>query len=138
MDAVDKINLRLKKMLSYVARLKKFVPVTVKELRDNDDKSSIIERNLQLACEAVLDVANLLSAEFRFPPAEDNKESIVILGKEGVLDKKFAEKFKKMAGFRNILVHDYLEIDYGKVAGIMNEGLIDFEKFAKAVARYLK
>lgn len=46
MDAVDKINLRLKKMLSYVARLKKFLPVTAKDLEENDDKNAIVERNL--------------------------------------------------------------------------------------------
>ena len=33
------------------------------------------------------------------------------MGQYGVLSKEFAEKIKGMAGFRNILVHDYIKLD---------------------------
>jgi len=137
MDAIDKINIRLKKILEYTNRLKKYQGMTREDLLEDPEKTAAIERFFQLAIEAVIDVTNLLNAEYRFRPAQDAKESIRILGEEGVLDEKFAENFSGVASFRNILVHQYLDIDYQKVADDLNH-LDDFEKFATQVARYLK
>ena len=138
MDALDKVNIRLKTLLKYVGYLKKYKGITVGELKQNYEKRGAIERFFQLAIEAVIDIANLLNSEYRFRPAQDAKESILILGEEGVLNSEFAEEFSGIAGFRNILVHDYLDIDYKKVADDLNNHLEDFEKFAKAVAKYLQ
>lgn len=138
MDSIDRINLRLKKLLEYVELLKRYKGVNAYELEKDSTKRGVTERYLQLACEVVLDIANLLNAEYRFRPAQDSKDSIVILGEQKILERKFADKFSDMAGFRNILVHDYLKIDYEKVAEIINNRLSDFETFAKAVAKFLK
>ena len=138
MDAVDRINLRLKKLIEYLRILRTFKGVSAVTLRRDIKTRGIVERYLQLACEVVLDIANLLNAEYRFRPATDSRESILILGEEGILNKKFAEEFSKMAGFRNILVHDYLKIDYDQVADKINHRLGDFEKFSQQVAKFLK
>lgn len=138
MDAIDRVNIRLKTILRYVGYLEKYQGITAEELEQNYEKRGAIERYFQLATEAVIDIANLLNSEYRFRPAKDAKESILILGEEGVLLKDFAKEFSGIAGFRNILVHDYLDIDYKIVADNLNNHLKDFEKFAKAVAKYLQ
>lgn len=61
---------------------------------------------------------------------------IIALGEAKILDKDFAEEFSKIAGFRNILVHMYLDIDYGEVADKVNNKLGDFEKFSQQVAKF--
>ena len=137
MDAIDRIHIRLKLLRSYMKKLSRFERLTEEDLLADEDRRVMIERYFQLACEVVIDIANLLNAEFRFRPANDAKESIIILGEEGVLKKEFANQFAPMAGFRNILVHGYIAIDYTKVADYLNSRLGDFETFAKAVASYL-
>lgn len=137
MDVIDRINLRLKKLLEYIALLKEYQGITSKQLMEDPKTRGVVERYLQLACEVVLDVANLLNAEYRFRPPEDSRDSVVVLGEERVLDKTFADEFSNIAGFRNILVHDYIKIDYTKVADNLNNRLTDFEKFAQQVARFL-
>lgn len=137
MDAVDKINIRLKKIIEYVNRLKKYKGITAGELKENPERCAAVERFFQLAIEAIIDIANLLNAEYRFRPAKDARESIVILGEEGILNKEFAEDFSGVAGFRNILVHAYLDIDRNKVIENLNH-LEDFEKFSQAVANFLR
>jgi len=42
-----------------------------------------------------------------------------------------------MAGFRNVLVHEYLEIDRRRVYGVLRDDLGDFAKFIKAVSKLL-
>jgi uncharacterized protein YutE (UPF0331/DUF86 family) len=40
-----------------------------------------------------------------------------------------------MAGFRNILVHEYLEIDRRRVFSALKNDLGDFEKFIRAITK---
>jgi len=42
-----------------------------------------------------------------------------------------------MAGFRNVLVHEYLKIDRRRVWRVLNDELGDFEKFIRAVSKLL-
>jgi len=136
-DRIDQIHHKLTALEGYLVILRRKGKVTAEMLIANDDLRGVVERNLQLAAEVVLDVANQLIAEYRFRTPTEYKDSIIILGEEGVLEKDFADEISGMAGFRNLLVHDYLKIDYEKVADKVNNRLGDFETFAKSVARYV-
>lgn len=138
MDIKDRVNLRLKKLLQYTNRLKKYQGITNDELISNLDKRDIVERNLHLACEVVIDIANILNSEFLLPPASDYKLTIITLGEAGILEKKFAKELSGLAPFRNVLVHDYLEVDYEIVADVLNNKLKDFQNFAKIIAGFLQ
>lgn len=57
----------------------------------------------------------------------------------GVVERNLQlDYFSGIAGFRNILVHNYMDIDYDEVADKVNNRLGDFEVFAKSVAQYLQ
>lgn len=134
-EVVDKINARLEALKEYVEILQSLKGVTGKELEENLDKRAKAERFLQLAIEACVDIAELVISDQRLPAPKTSKEAIEILGQEGILDKKFASDFAPAVGFRNILIHDYLKIDYEQVADKINNRLGDFEKFAQQVAK---
>ena len=55
----------------------------------------------------------------------------------GVLTTAFAGRFRDVAGFRNVIVHGYLDVDPEIVHQVLNERLHDFGEFAGAVSRYL-
>jgi len=40
-----------------------------------------------------------------------------------------------MAGMRNVLVHEYLEVDHERLYAVMSHNLGDFEKFIKATLK---
>lgn len=42
-----------------------------------------------------------------------------------------------MAGFRNILVHDYMRLDRGLVYEIINNNLKDIEEFIRIIIEYI-
>lgn len=138
LDAIDKINIRLQKLEEYLQILISLRGTTAQELQTDINKRAKAERFFQLAIEVCLDVAELLISDQRLRTPQKAREAIEILGEAGIIDKDFAKEFSKVASFRNILVHDYLDIDYEKVADDLNNHLEDFEKFAKAVAKYLK
>lgn len=45
---------------------------------------------------------------------------------------------KRMVNFRNILVHEYLDIDHEFDHCNVTENLDDFDRFAKAIIDYLE
>ena len=58
-----------------------------------------------------------------------------VLGKINVLPKNLTEEFKELVRFRNIIVHDYLYLDYEKI--YKNLGKIDrLKQFANHILKY--
>ena len=56
--------------------------------------------------------------------------SIDCLVEANVLPASFGKRFRGIAGFRNVLVHGYLDIDLDLIAKLLTESLDDFEEFA--------
>lgn len=98
----------------------------------------IIERYLQLALEAVLDIADQIINQEKFRKPKEYRDTILILGEEGILPKAFAYEFSGAAGFRNILVHDYVRLDNKKVYIHFKNDVRDIEKFIKYVLKYMR
>ena len=138
MDNKEKVSRKLRSMKKYVDFLRKYKSTTEEELKKNDLLKSAIERNFQLAVESALDVGEVIISAEDFEKPEDYKEVILILGKHEVIPADFAERFAKTAGFRNILVHMYEEVDAKKLHEYLQNNLEDFNEFAKFLARYLE
>jgi uncharacterized protein YutE (UPF0331/DUF86 family) len=132
------VRARVAKIREYVALLRK-----IRGLADEAHfiKDPLIygnaERYLQLAIQAVLDVSNHVVADMKLNLPADNRELFDLLAAQKVLSATLSTKLMSMAGFRNILVHEYLEIDRRRVYSALKNDLGDFEKFIKAVSKLL-
>lgn len=136
-DSRDKINQRLEKLREFVEILVFLKGVTRQELETNIEKRAKAERFLQLAIEVCIDIAELIISEAKMRTPESASDAIRLLGEGKILDREFAQEFSKSVGMRNILIHDYTEIDYEKIADAINNKLGDFEVFGQSVAKYL-
>jgi uncharacterized protein YutE (UPF0331/DUF86 family) len=109
----------------------------LEDLRGDLDLLWAVERGLQLCVQNVLDVAtHLVASAGRDAP--DYASAIDELGALGVLPADFARRLRAIAGFRNILVHGYLEVDVERLHRVLREQLGDFVEFAAYVERYLE
>ena len=95
------------------------------------------ERYLQLAIQAVLDISHHIVADRNLSLPADSKSLFDVLARQKVLSRRLATKLTSMAGFRNVLVHEYLEIDRRRVYRVLTSELRDFESFIRAVTRLL-
>lgn len=108
----------------------------VDELRSNREERWVVERGLQLCTQNVLDVATHLAATAgRDVP--DYASAIDQLSDLSVLPAGFAARIRPVAGFRNVIVHGYLDVDLEIVHRLLNERLDDFAEFARLVKFYL-
>lgn len=97
----------------------------------------IVERNLEIAIQCCIDIANRLISLEQAPKPRDSYESILRLGELGVLPGAFARELAPMAGFRNILAHEYLAIDWDLVYEHLQR-LDDFYQFANDIREWLR
>lgn len=104
---------------------------------DNVMLRRAVERGLQVAVEICLDIGRRLIALEGFRYAKDNQDVFCILADEGVVPADLLETLLEMARFRNLIVHDYAEIDNARVYGILKKHLDDFDAYARAIANYL-
>lgn len=95
-----------------------------------------VERGLQLCAQNALDVATHLAASAgRDVP--DYGAAIDRLAELDVLPSDFAVRFRAIAGFRNVIVDGYLDVDAATVHRLLNERLDDFSEFARLVDLHL-
>jgi uncharacterized protein YutE (UPF0331/DUF86 family) len=103
---------------------------------DRDERWSV-ERGLQLCAQNALDVATHLAASAgRDVP--DYGSAVDRLGELGILPSAFAARFRSVAGFRNVIVHGYLDVDVDTVHRMLNERLDDFTTFAQQVSAHVE
>ena len=55
-----------------------------------------------------------------------------------MLPADFASRLRPMAGFRNVLVHGYLQVDLGILAHVLKEKPQELDEFADRVEDHLK
>lgn len=87
------------------------------------------------AIEGCARVAQHIIAAQGWPVAESNADAVRRLGANGVLPPPLAESVAKAVGFRNVLVHEYAEIDNQRVVANVRR-LGDIEDFVKTVAAW--
>jgi uncharacterized protein YutE (UPF0331/DUF86 family) len=111
--------------------------VSVAELESDTELLWVVERGLQLCAQNALDIATHIAAG-RGRDVPDYASAIDELGRLGVLDPDFVREFRSVAGFRNVLVHGYLDVDLDVLHRLLHEGLGDFESFAAHIEAYLE
>jgi uncharacterized protein YutE (UPF0331/DUF86 family) len=97
-----------------------------------------VEHGLQVAIECVFDVASHWVAAERLGTPANYREAIELLGKHGVLSPDFVEHNLGMAGFRNVMVHEYLDVDLDVVWRMLDEAPDQFDEFIRQIALQLK
>jgi len=97
-----------------------------------------LERGLQIAAQALFDVGNhVLAGAFSTRP-KDYADVPPELAKRGVIPDALADRLKGLAGFRNLLVHDYARVDPSLVQKLLYSRLDDFSDFAEAVEAWVR
>lgn len=95
------------------------------------------ERLLERLIGRMIDVNYHLVVESGEPPPRDYHASFAALGKLGVLPEDFARSISAAAGLRNRIVHEYEEIDPGRVYEALGRALEDVPRYVRCVTSYL-
>jgi uncharacterized protein YutE (UPF0331/DUF86 family) len=118
-------------------KLEPFKAKGKEEILQDPYLQDVIERNLEVAAQAVIDISNRIISIGGFEKPRDYYEAILRLGETEVLPLDFAQNLAPIAGFRNILVHDYMDIDWDEVYSNLHQ-LHDLLQFMNYVKKWMK
>lgn len=82
--------------------------------------------------QAVVDIAGRLAAR-RGLPYQDYTEAVRALAQFEEFPPELVERLVAIPGFRNVLVHEYVDLDYGRVIEALDD-LQSLERFARIAA----
>lgn len=135
----DKISNKLDKLEEYLKYLQKIKQDTESETQflGNFELFGSGERYLQLSIQSIIDVVHLILIESDIKRPEDNYKAVDAIVRNDVLSEELGEKLKSMIGLRNVLVHEYGDIDRSKIYNIINKDLKDLEGIHGSIKEYL-
>ena len=104
-----------------------FSPLSFEEFKDSWEHRSIAERGLQVAVEICIDIAERIIALKEAGPVAGAGEAMEKLESLGIINA--AEPYRSMVRFRNLIVHEYEQMDPEILYKLVTRNLMDFRKF---------
>jgi uncharacterized protein YutE (UPF0331/DUF86 family) len=133
---VDKDLARTK--LAYIAAnlaiLEGKQTIDEQEFLKSVDHQYVVLHALQLAIQAALDLAAHLIADEGWDVPERSGDAFLILGQKQILANELSRRLRTMASFRNLIVHEYADVNLHSVYKIWHESLDDLKQFAGSIA----
>ena len=80
----------------------------------------------------------LLFVGVPFKYLNGNDYVVKLLGKEDIINIELSERMSDAFGFRNLLVHEYAEIDYKLAYSDIDSKLSDLKQFASEVIKLIE
>ncbi len=121
-----------------LSRLKDRENVSLETFRNDLDTQDIVLHNLQLAIQGCIDIGSHVISDEGWGVAGSLNEIFYILRDKGVIKTEISEKIISMVGFRNILVHEYEEVNLDIVYNILHNHLNDINEYLLSVVNHFR
>ncbi len=135
---MTEINDKICEIEKYLEKLLEIIPDNLEKYEKSFVKKLACERCAEIIINAVVDLAFLIIKEREFEKPDSELQAFDILKKRGVISETLSEKLQDAKRMRNILAHEYGEIDNKIVFNSLKEELtLDVEEFVNFVNNYL-
>ncbi len=133
---MEKVYAKFRDIQESIERLRRFAAMPRAEFLKDRDSQDIAGFRLIVATEAAIDTCLHVAAKKLKQVPEEYAGCFRLLGEHHLIDQEVASRLAAMARFRNLLVHRYWEIDYGRMYDIIaGDDLADLERFMKQIGR---
>lgn len=117
--------------------LRSLVSSGFEEFRSDRKNYGLAEHYLRRTLEGILTIGSHILS--RLPAkTKDYKQIILSLGEYGIIPVEFAERNKRLASYRNRLVHLYWEVTMDELFTVINQYLEDLYLFCRYFQEVLK
>jgi uncharacterized protein YutE (UPF0331/DUF86 family) len=127
----DLVAKKLAEIESYLGQLRSLARLD--RLTTDLKEERFVCHTLQLAVQAVLDVASHVVSDERLGEPANLRELFELLAQGGWLAADQVPALQRMVGFRNLLVHEYGRVNLAIVREVVENRLGDLEGFVGAV-----
>ncbi len=129
---------RLKKLESVITHLDEKSAKVMKQYRHDLDLQWVVERGLEVASSIIFDIGNHILAGHFKESVEEYEQILHQLAIKKVISNELYESLRGLGGFRNILVHNYLNLDHEIVLEHYKKALELFPRFIAEIHTWLE
>ena len=133
----DVVRSRCTEIEDSIGRLEQLAALSREQFLADRDSQDIACYRLLIAIEAALALCYHVTTRRLRKAPEDYAACFATLGEAGVLPADLSDRLQQMARFRNLLVHIYWKLDYGRVYDIVQSDVADLRRFASVMAALL-
>lgn len=112
--------------------------LSIENFVSNSEKIDSAKYNLIVAIEGIIDISNHIIAKRKGRPPTDYADTFDVLKELGIISDEFGDKLKKMAKFRNLIVHLYWKVDDRRVYNLIKENLSDIKEILNILISEIK
>lgn len=134
---IDRIRQIVGEINSSLYRLQEHTKLSEEEFLFNPDKLDSAKYNLLIVIEGAIDICNHVVARLGGRAPCDYADCFAILGELGIFSDEFVEKLKRMAKFRNLLVHLYWQVDNRKVYQALKEHIQNLRAYLQGIEKLI-
>jgi len=132
----DKIRDKIIEIETYLVQLESILPSDLEEYKTNFKIKLMGERSFEKIIEAVEDIAFIIVKERNLKQPEYEKQVFDILAKSDIIPIQLSRKLKDAKGMRNIISHQYGDVNDELVLNSLTEELIpDVQEFIKQISK---
>jgi uncharacterized protein YutE (UPF0331/DUF86 family) len=131
------IRKRLNKLDEYLQILYGLQKYTLEEFLSDPEHYASVERFLHMAIESTIDMGGHIVSGLGMGEVNWYSDIAAIMEEKGYISVDLREKWIRIVGFRNILVHQYIEVDRKIVYDVLQNKLGDLEELKKVFATFL-
>lgn len=134
----DKIEGLIRHLHQYTGHLRKITELGRHKFLSDPLAIGGARYYLLVSIESCIDIANHIIATERLRSPKDYKDTFKVLNEAGIIPDDFVQTLQAMAGFRNLLVHLYWEVDDEMIYDSLDTELDDFEAFIAHIMKFLQ
>jgi uncharacterized protein YutE (UPF0331/DUF86 family) len=120
-----------------IAKLKKMADLSEDRFLSGDAPAAS-ESYIRRSLEAMFDIGRHITAKVAGKGIVEYKDIANALCDMGIIQQKYAERLRLMAGYRNRLVHFYHEVTDKELFSIIKNNLSDIEEFVREIKAFIE
>jgi uncharacterized protein YutE (UPF0331/DUF86 family) len=132
----ERVLSKIAELDGYLVELESLNPASFEEFRRPERKRAC-ERLLQISIEMAISICHLLLSGLRLGIPSEQDDVFEKLSQATVISEPVRASLRRMKGFRNILVHEYGDVDDELVFEFLRTRLGDFAAFRGEVLSVL-
>ena len=129
---------KLSDLEEYLKQISDYQDITATQYSKDWKTQRIVERTLQMMIETSVDIAGHIISDKQFRIPASYADTFEVLFEEGLLEETLFKSLKKMATFRNIIVHNYDKVDAEIVVSVLQKNLNDFQEYKNTILKIIK
>ena len=134
----QRIHEKITEISSFLSELQEIVPPQYNTYLQSLMVKAACERYFEKIIIAMIDLSFMIIKYKKLRIPEDDNSAFESLAEEGIISGELALKLRKAKGMRNIMAHEYGEVDVKLVfQAVSSEIFFDTEEFLKAIKSVL-